>query len=170
MNYIEVKYIFKIEDLQNIEEIRKLTEDGTKILEENINMQVELVNFEEIKSDISDYKKLNQILSFVSFETGISVYQMESDIRKGEFVSARHLYFLISRIFTKLSLEKIGLRILKDHATVLHGIKKMKGVNTSADVVKIKELIERLKKEYNKTLWYEVNPIKFEVLKIQKFR
>ena len=170
MNYIEVKYIFKVEDLQNLEQIRELAENGVEVLEQNLNIQTELVNFEEIKSDISDYKKLNQILSFVSFETGISIEHMGSEIRKGEFVSARHLYFLLSRIFTKLSLEKIGLRILKDHATVLHGIKKMKGVNTSDEVIKIKELIERLKKEYNKTLWYEVNPIKFEVLTIQKFR
>lgn len=170
MNYIEVKYVFKIEDLQNIEQIRKLAENGVEVLEQNLNIQTELVNFEEIKSDISDYKKLNQIRSFVSFETGITIEHMKSENRKAAFVSARHLYFLLSRMFTKLSLEKIGHGTLKDHATVLHGLKKMKGVNTSSEVVRIKEIVEKMKKEYNKTLWDEVNPIKFEVLTIQKFR
>jgi len=45
--------------------------------------------------------------------------------RDNEVVLARYVYFYICRSLTRCSYSKIGQSVNKDHATVLHGVRKM---------------------------------------------
>lgn len=72
---------------------------------------------------------LYDILKDVSSKSGIPIAVLKGEMlwegkkRKREVVEARQFYFTRARDKTKCSLERIGLLVGKDHATVLHGIK-----------------------------------------------
>ena len=57
----------------------------------------------------------------------ISTIQLKSDVRDQPLPMARHIYCVIARKLLRkdVSLARIGSVINKDHATVIHGIKKV---------------------------------------------
>ena len=69
-----------------------------------------------------------ETLECVSKITGIPISDMqipdkEPGSRRREFVVARHTFCWIMKNYTRRSLATIGANILRDHATVLHGVK-----------------------------------------------
>lgn len=72
---------------------------------------------------------LDQIRQQVEEHTGITLDQMNTEYRKREVVQARQLAHYKSRKFTIEPLEFIGFYFgRKDHATVLHSNKQIKGL------------------------------------------
>lgn len=65
------------------------------------------------------------ILYFVKVTFNISQEELDSNSRDPKIVKARRIFFNITKAYTKESLKRIGNMISKDHATVLHGLKKM---------------------------------------------
>lgn len=69
---------------------------------------------------------LDEVLNIVSKHTGVSVKDIEGLCRKAEYSSARHLYCFIAKgCYPAMTWRQIGLRIKKDHATVIHSVKKI---------------------------------------------
>ena len=70
--------------------------------------------------------KLREIKTLIENEVG---YPLDKNSRKREVVMARALYYKIARDLysgsNKLTLRKIGEELGKDHATVLHGLRKV---------------------------------------------
>jgi len=62
-----------------------------------------------IKQIVDDYFKL----------------EISTNTRKREYVEARAIFYKLCKEFTKLSLEEIGTKVGRDHASVLHGIKTL---------------------------------------------
>jgi len=75
------------------------------------------MNKETIKEIVENY-----------FELSIS-----RNTRKRQYVEARAIYFKLCREFTQLSLEQIGKSVIRDHASVLHGVRS---INTWVQVDK----------------------------------
>jgi len=70
-------------------------------------------------------RELSNIKADVLRRTKILCIRFESKSRKTELIRARILYYRLAKEQTKASLSEIGtLAGNKDHATVLHGIKK----------------------------------------------
>lgn len=91
-----------------------------------------------------------RIIELVSNLTGITVEEMTCRIRKGEFVKARYLAFVMLYRYCDISLSKIGKLFGRDHTTVLHGIREfenrcvqeegLRGLLYTADQLVRKEL------------------------------
>ena len=72
------------------------------------------------------------ILKIVSQESKIPLSNLEEKNRKREIVQARQLAMFMGKKYTNASLNDIGKAIAgKDHATVLHAIKVIKGIMES---------------------------------------
>lgn len=67
--------------------------------------------------------ELETILNVINKEFSTNL-KKDYKTRKRDKVILRYFYFLISRKYTKKSLESIGELLNKDHATVLNGLKK----------------------------------------------
>ncbi len=91
---------------------------------------------------------VNQVCNFYR----ISDKDLFSKTRKREIVIPRQVFFYLCKKHTKLSLSKIGLISLKygrkkelDHASVLHGINKIKNTSsTEKSLLKSVELLDKL--------------------------
>jgi hypothetical protein len=57
--------------------------------------------------------------------TNYTLYDVESEWRESNLVSIRHAYFYLMVNHSGQSLSQIGASIIKDHATVIHGKKKV---------------------------------------------
>lgn len=66
--------------------------------------------------------KLQDIKNFIDTEFDIDI---SKNTRKREYVEARCLYYKLAKEYTKLTLERIGAVLNRDHATVLHGLKNV---------------------------------------------
>ena len=84
---------------------------------------------------------LQLIYESITQSSGIN---LKTKSRKREVVWARNIYFYFAKKHTKASLDKIGKTVDKDHATVLHGIKRYHDNIIYDD---FKELVKGIKKE-----------------------
>ena len=84
---------------------------------------------------------LQLIYNSISKTSGIDIAEKT---RRREVVWLRNIYFYFAKKHTKASLEKIGKLVNRDHATVLHGIKKYH-INIIYD--DFKALVATIKKE-----------------------
>ena len=66
---------------------------------------------------------LDTIINTINFVTNADV---KSTNRKRQNVDAKYIYYKISRDNTSLSTADIGMYVNRDHASVLHGLKKFK--------------------------------------------
>jgi chromosomal replication initiator protein len=69
--------------------------------------------------------KAEEILSIVAEYFNVNVKELKSRKRGKKLCIPRHLYCLIAKSETKLSLREIGELIQRDHATVIHAIKNV---------------------------------------------
>ena len=65
--------------------------------------------------------KLDFIIDTLQNKTGLNIRKRT---QKREYFLARAIYYKLAKEYTFCSLSKIGAEVGKDHATVLHGIKK----------------------------------------------
>ena len=77
--------------------------------------------------------KLQDIKNFVDSEFDIDI---STNTRKREYVEARALYYKLAKEYTKLSLERIGGKLKRDHATVIHALNNVweHALSTNEDV------------------------------------
>jgi len=81
---------------------------------------------------------LKQILEDVGIKTGISVEELKDRTRKREITDARYVYFRRAKALLgeKVTLNKIGLIVSRDHATVLHGLREAENTKEINDLYK----------------------------------
>ena len=92
-----------------------------------------------------------EIVNYLNENLGIDIRDRK---RTNEYVFARMIYYKLARELTNLSLERIGQEVDRDHASVIHSLKKF---NDALSIPYLEEL-------YNSFL---DNPIKEKVDKKQ---
>lgn len=116
----------------------------------------ELIKIGKSSSYLPDTAAMNdQVLQAVYEATGMSESDIISRHRKIEKIRARHVYLWAMRCESPNSLSQVGARIARDHATVLHAIKKVQfGVETGQHIGDIAlDVANRLAAiGYNRTL------------------
>ena len=116
---IHVIYLFTdfgTDELMN-KIISQYAEDGS-----TVELRYRRLPEENIRSCSDDVKN---ILNEVAARSGIPIEFLVSKTRQGEVVKYRQFYCLRAHTKTKCSLSKIGEVIGKDHATVLHAIRRV---------------------------------------------
>ena len=96
---------------------------------------------------------LNFILDMIKEHFDLTQEELESDSKDTVFVQARRAYYCLAKTETTASLAVIGSMVKKDHATVLHSIKKMhEELNPTKDIewTKFKDIENKFHKEFNK--------------------
>jgi len=80
---------------------------------------------------VTDYSieglKAQNIMREVCATMGVTIDQIKGRRRLREYVEARHVFCYLCREHTILPLQKIGAMINRDHATVMHSHKTIKG-------------------------------------------
>ncbi len=113
------------------------------------------------------------ILYTICFGEGISPEEIAQETRKAEVVYARQLIFFFCIEFNVGTLNFIGAKLGKDHATVIHS---MKSINNWIDTNKRKQVevafYHRILKGLNQLLLNKkdnniVNPIEQEISDIE---
>jgi len=95
-----------------------------------------------------DKQKIELIVDAVLLHYQVKEKEFSGKSRVRHYVNARGAYYYLSRNLTKNSLQFIGRRVNRDHATVLNGYRLMVDLlefNTEG----IKEDIEEITKIYN---------------------
>ena len=70
--------------------------------------------------------ELHGSVVLIIFElTGVTEEQMRSSIRVRELVEARQVYMWAMRSESPTALSSIGVRMNRDHATVLHSVRRV---------------------------------------------
>jgi hypothetical protein len=90
--------------------------------------------------------ELSKIHNYVNASLKIEIKQ---NTRKRNIVDGRFLFFAIARETTDLSLERIGMYLNKDHASVIHG------VNMFNDVLTLDKKFNTLYNVYINDNWVE---------------
>lgn len=93
--------------------------------------------------------KLKKILKVVSNVTEISKAKMKSKNRFSEVVQARNIYFLLAS-HTASSLHDIGLKVNRNHSTVVHGKNRLK-LDIQINHLESGKLLKKCKKELRKS-------------------
>lgn len=75
------------------------------------------------------------LLSVVSFVSGMPEYDIRSQNRARGLVLCRHVYYYIAREKMGLKLVDIGSVFGSDHTTVIHGISKVKDMLSIGDEI-----------------------------------
>ena len=102
-------------------------------LDELINQLVKKYN---LKAENSITERFIRRLILKYF--GITEATLKGNSRTSHIVTARQFYFYLVRQYTGGTLQMIGKRIGKDHATVIHSCKKVKhGIKYYSDYKKI---------------------------------
>ena len=75
------------------------------------------------------------LLSVISFVSGLSDNEIRSQNRARGLVLCRHAYYYIARQNMGLKLAEIGSFFGNDHTTVIHGINKVKDMISIGDEI-----------------------------------
>lgn len=67
-----------------------------------------------------------ELMYRVEYITGITIEMMRGKKKNKEIVMARHIAMYLIREFTPLNLSMIGRYFNRDHASVIHAVKKIK--------------------------------------------
>jgi len=70
--------------------------------------------------------QLETILKTVAEYYGLSLNLTKLKSRRADIVKVNHVYFYLASNFTNESLTKIGRLVNRDHATVIHGVNKIR--------------------------------------------
>jgi hypothetical protein len=89
------------------------------------------------------------ILSIVAQYFGMGIRDITGLSRKAKYTHPRHIAVYLMTLHTDLSYSAIGLKLYRDHSTIMHANNKMKGlVATDSNIAEtIKELQWRLLNE-----------------------
>ena len=75
------------------------------------------------------------LLSVISFVSGLPEYAIRSQNRARGLVLCRHAYYFIARQNMGLKLAEIGEVFGADHTTVIHGVQKVKDMLSIGDQI-----------------------------------
>ncbi len=78
------------------------------------------------RNNITRTPEERKIFSVVTEHYSISISQMTNKGRKGELIIPRHILFYLFYKVGGMSLQEIGRRFNRTHATVIHGISKVR--------------------------------------------
>lgn len=95
---------------------------GTCLTKQQEKMIAQAVNMDVIGRAAD---RVDRILLATCDEFGVSVEQVVNGSRKHPLPDARHTFAYIARKATGARVKDIGRRMNKDHASALHGIKKI---------------------------------------------
>jgi chromosomal replication initiation ATPase DnaA len=95
-------------------------------------------------------KTLDNILEVVCHVTELKAYQLRSNTRKNNIMTARHLFFYIAHKHTKKQIEVIGRHLNRHHATVLHACNKIENQLMYSDVNELVNRIEAILSQVKK--------------------
>ncbi len=145
LDYIATNVTDSVRELEGI--VTSLLAYSTVL---NQEISVDLANI-VIANSIKTVKK--QVTFELIVETVCSYYDINSDVlygksRKREISDARQLVMYLAKEYTQMSSVNIGLKLSRDHATVLHSCKTVKE-RLSIDK-KLQEDIETIKNELKK--------------------
>jgi chromosomal replication initiation ATPase DnaA len=94
------------------------------------------------KSKIKTIDELDYIIEFISGIIGIDSKEIKSKARCRDLVEYRVVYYYLAKKYTDNSLKRIGGKVNKNHATVLHGLK-------STYIPEIDKLIKKIEPLYD---------------------
>jgi chromosomal replication initiation ATPase DnaA len=87
--------------------------------------------------------KVRHIARVVAAFYRISLQDILSDRRTADFVRARHVAFFLAKELTSRSYPEIGRQLGgRDHTTVLHGVRRITNLVLTAEVRKLREMLE----------------------------
>ena len=116
------------------------------------------MTFQEIisKLRVENMKNSNGDSIDILIDTVCQFYKVTRDdlisrSRKGYIVEARRMYCYLARVLTPKSLKDIGVKIDRDHATVLHQYKNMAGYVEICDTNMIKD-VNNITEEYESNI------------------
>ena len=95
-------------------------------------------------------KTLDNILEVICHVTELKAYQLRSNTRKNNIMTARHLFFYIAHKHTKKQIEVIGKVLNRHHATVLHACNKIENQLMYEDISSLVDAIENKLTKTNK--------------------
>jgi chromosomal replication initiator protein len=104
---------------------------------------------EKMKS--SDGDRIDILIDTVCQFYNITYDELKSRSRHGYIVEARRMYCYLARVLTPKSLKDIGLKIDRDHATVLHQYKNMAGYVEICDTNMIND-VNNITEEYESNI------------------
>ncbi|OCC15289.1 Chromosomal replication initiator protein DnaA [Dissulfuribacter thermophilus] len=108
---------------------------------------------EVLQEMMGDLEPLNlkKIISLVVRHFNVSVEELRSSSRKKSVTVPRQIAMYLARTYTDETLNVIGKEFKRDHATVVHAVKKIeKGLKMNS---KIKHQVEFLKEQLEKERW-----------------
>ena len=113
--------------------------------------------------------KCLMIVNIVCNFYNVSKEDAISKLRKKDFVNCRHMIFYMCRKHTKMAYEKIGELVNRNHATIMHGEKKIKNElefyrDLQEDVNSINLLITYAVKAGNKIIPTDLNLLHIAIL------
>lgn len=86
--------------------------------------------------------KMVNLLQATAAVTNIGVKDIKGLNQSVPVVRARHIFFWLCRHYTSCSFPQIGNYLLKDHSTVVHGVKKVSAsIALYPEIKKIKTLL-----------------------------
>ena len=98
----------------------------------------------------------SEVIKAVSLQTKVSMTNMKSKGRKGDFVAARSLAFLFLRKCTNLTLVEAGELFNRDHTTVIHSLQTIQGrIEREITIKKLYHSINLLINPYKKPVEIE---------------
>ena len=80
----------------------------------------------ELLGDENLKLKIEVLFNIIEDETGATKSEMKAANRKKNIVNARTMFWAILKRYTKLGCVKMGKYLRKDHASVLHHLRKHK--------------------------------------------
>tara|TARA_R110002096_G_C14122354_1_gene681050 strand:+ start:31 stop:507 length:477 start_codon:yes stop_codon:yes gene_type:complete len=109
----------------------------------------------EIKRDLNE-EILHYVCKELKQEPEFVLQNLNS--RKKELVEVRQIHHYLKYTLTKQNLENVGFYFKKDHTTVVHSNKKIKGYIDSSK--EYEEMINKIINEVNSNTVYSIRPTK----------
>ena len=128
----------------NLHNVYCLTKKGMTFQEIISKLRVE-------KMKSCDGDRIDILIDTVCQFYNITIDQLKSRSRHGYIVEARRMYCYLARVLTPKSLKDIGLKIDRDHATVLHQYKNMAGYVEICDTNMIND-VNNITEEYESNI------------------
>jgi len=128
----------------NLHNVYCLTKKGMTFQEIISKLRVE-------KMKSCDGDRIDILIETVCQFYEITYDELKSRSRQGYIVEARRMYCYLARVLTSKSLQHIGKKIDRDHATVLHQYKNMAGYVEICDTNMIKD-VNNITEEYESNI------------------
>lgn len=79
--------------------------------------------------------RINRVEIAVSKMSGVTIYDMKSNSRFGDYVDARMAVWIVAKDYLGYSYAFLGRLYNKDHTTIMHGCNKMRELKALKGIV-----------------------------------